>query len=92
MNDRPLEIPTDDFVRRFSKRTGSLMWLLGAGASASAGVPTAMDMIWRFKRSLFISQSSGASDSVDLSQPAMRSRIDTPHQVNSRDALSRCAE
>lgn len=70
------QIPTDDFVRRFSKRTGSLMWLLGAGASASAGVPTAMDMIWQFKHSLFVSQSSGASDSVDLSQPAMRNRID----------------
>ena len=53
------------------------MWFLGAGASASSGVPTAIDMIWQFKRSLFISQNSSASDSsVDLSQPAMRSRID----------------
>ena len=53
------------------------MWFLGAGTSASAGIPTAMDMIWQFKRSLFVSQSSGASESsVDLSQPAMRSRID----------------
>ena len=77
MNHKPLQIPTDDFVRRFSMRTVSLMWFLGAGASASAGVPTAMDMIWQFKRSLFVSQSSGASgSSVDLSQPAMRSRID----------------
>ena len=76
MNDRPFGDPADDFVRRFWKRTGSLMCLLGAGASASAGAPTAMDMIWRLKRSLFVSQSSRTSDSVDLSQPAMRSRID----------------
>ena len=86
MNDRPFQIPADDFVRRFSKRTGSLMWLLGAGASASAGVRTAMDMIWRFKRSLFVSQSSGASDSsVDLSQPAMRNRIDA--HIKSLDGM-----
>ena len=92
MNDRPLEIPADDFVRRFSKRTCSLMWLLGAGASASAGVPTAMDMIWQFKRSLFVSQSSGAQRlgrpvATGNAQPNRR-----PHQVNSRDALSSCAE
>lgn len=31
-------------------RGGLLMWLLGAGASASAGVPTAWDMIWEFKQ------------------------------------------
>ena len=76
MADGVPQIPTDDFVRRFSKRTGSLMWFLGAGTSASAGIPTAMDMIWQFKRSLFVSQSSRDSSSADLSQPAMRSRID----------------
>jgi hypothetical protein len=30
------ELGADDFARRFSLRTGNLMWLLGAGASASA--------------------------------------------------------
>lgn len=38
-----LVVSVDDFVRRFSMRTGNLMWLLGAGASASAGIPTAWD-------------------------------------------------
>ena len=53
------------------------MWFLGAGASASAGLPTAMDMIWEFKQALFISQNRGSSQaSVDLSQPAVRNRID----------------
>ena len=86
MNDSPSQIPVDDFVRRFSKRAGSLMWLLGAGASASAGIPTAMDMIWQFKRSLFVSQSSSAKDSsVDLSQPAVRSRIDA--HIKSLDGM-----
>lgn len=53
------------------------MWLLGAGASASAGLPTAMDMIWEFKRVLYISQSRSPGETwTDLSQPAVRNRID----------------
>ena len=71
------QIPADDFARRFSLRARNLMWFLGAGASASAGLPTAMDMIWEFKQALFISQNRGSSQaSVDLSQPAIRNRID----------------
>ena len=71
------QIPADDFARRFLLRSRNLMWFLGAGASASAGLPTAMDMIWEFKRLLFVSQNpSWRQTSVDLSQPAVRSRID----------------
>ncbi len=71
------QIPADDFVRRFSLRAKNLMWFLGAGASASAGLPTAMDMIWEFKRLLFISQNpSWRPASLDLSQPSTRNRID----------------
>lgn len=52
------------------------MWFLGAGASASAGLPTAMDMIWEFKQKLFVSQRRGPADAVaDLSQPNVRVRI-----------------
>jgi len=51
------EIGTDDFAQRFSLRSANLMWLLGAGASASAGIPTAGDMIWEFKQRLFITMS-----------------------------------
>ena len=74
------DIPTvalDDFIRRFARRESRLMWFLGAGASASAGLPTAFDMIWRFKRDLYMSQSGGRQPAqVDLSQPAVRHRID----------------
>ena len=38
-------IDADDFALRFSLRAQNLMWLLDAGAPASAGVPTAMDML-----------------------------------------------
>ena len=69
-------IPADDFARRFSLRAERLMWFLGAGASASAGLPTAMDMIWEFKQKLFVSQRRGSADAIaDLSQPNVRARL-----------------
>ena len=70
------EIGADDFARRFSLRAGNLMWLLGAGASASAGIPTAGDMVWEFKQQLFISQRRVSAQAVaDLSSPAVRAQL-----------------
>ena len=70
------EISADDFARRFSLRAGNLMWLLGAGASASAGIPTASDMIWEFKQQLYISQRRVSPQSVaDLSNSAIRAQL-----------------
>lgn len=76
-NDNKLtQIRLDDFARRFSMRTGNLMWLLGAGASASAGIPTASDMIWEFKQQLFISQRRISPQAVaDLSNPSIREQL-----------------
>ncbi len=42
-----------DFHLRFKARAPQLMWLLGAGASASAGIKTAWHMIWEFKRTIY---------------------------------------
>ena len=64
------QIGADDFVRRFSLRSHNLMWLLGAGTSASAGVPTAIDMVWEFKQLLFVSQRKVPRQVMaDLSNP-----------------------
>ena len=66
----------DDFARRFSLRATNLMWFLGAGASASAGLPTAIDMVWEFKQKLFVSQRRGSLQTVsDLSHPTVRDRL-----------------
>src|SRR5258708_377917 len=71
-----VEIGGDDFARRFSLRAANLMWFLGAGGSASAGVPTAGDMIWEFKQKLFVSQRRVSPQIVaDLSSPAIRSQL-----------------
>jgi NAD-dependent SIR2 family protein deacetylase len=70
------QVGGDDFARRFSLRAGNLMWLLGAGASASAGIPTAGDMGWEFKQQLFISQRRVSPQTVaDLSSPVIRAQL-----------------
>jgi NAD-dependent SIR2 family protein deacetylase len=76
-NQAPMpEIGDDDFARRFSLRAANLMWLLGAGTSASAGIPTAWDMIWEFKQQLYISQKRVSPHAVsDLSNPAVRALL-----------------
>lgn len=75
----PSDVPSiepDDFSRRFSLHARNLMWLLGAGTSAAAGIPTATDMIWEFKQQLFISQRRVSPKNVaDLSNPAIRSQL-----------------
>lgn len=54
-------------------RASGVMWLLGAGASAAAGIPTASDMIWEFKQQLYVSQRRVSPKSVaDLANPAVR--------------------
>lgn len=73
---KPSVVEGDDFARRFSLRGGNLMWLLGAGVSASAGIPTAWDMVWEFKQRLFISQRRVTPESVaDLTSPMIQARL-----------------
>ncbi len=74
--DRVPKISGDDFARRFSLRARNMMWLLGAGVSAAAGIPTAADLVWEFKQLLFVSQRRVSPSSVaDLSSPEVRSRL-----------------
>lgn len=70
------EVSLDDFTRRFALRSKSLMWFLGAGTSASAGIPTATDLIWEFKQKLFVSQRKVPRQAVeDLGSPAVREQL-----------------
>ncbi len=45
-----------EFLRTYTARGPQLMWFLGAGCSVSAGVPSAGDMIWEFKRLLYCTE------------------------------------
>ncbi len=46
----------DQFLRVYALRAPTVMWFLGAGASASAGIITAYSMIWEFKRAIYCSK------------------------------------
>lgn len=45
-----------EFLRLYNERSHNLMWLLGAGASATSGIPTAGDLVWDFKRMIFCTE------------------------------------
>ena len=65
-----------DFLSRHHNRAPNVMWFLGAGASASAGVQTAGHMIWDFKRTLFsTAQKVPVRRIPDLGDEAVRARI-----------------
>lgn len=66
-----------EFLRVFPLRVPNLMWFLGAGASASAGIRTAGQMIWHFKQQIYCTQERISSASCpDLGDHAFRARLD----------------
>ena len=69
-------MPLDEFLRLFPIRTASLAWFLGAGASASARLPTAGDLIWRFKRTLYCTSAKvDPRTCEDLGNEVVRARL-----------------
>lgn len=73
------------FVPSFWLRPDGFAWLLGAGASASAGIPTGYDMITDFKKQLFCQLSGTSRKQVDCNDPLWIERIDL--LLASRSAL-----
>jgi SIR2-like domain len=65
-----------DFIRRVSEAPGMFAWLLGAGASQSAGLPTATDVIWDLKRRYYCSEEQQEISANDLQNSAIREKID----------------
>jgi hypothetical protein len=69
-----LDLPI--FLRMFEMRKAKIMWFLGAGASRAAGVKTAADMIWEFKRNLYCSEKKQPLSIIsDLGDPAVRRKL-----------------
>ena len=65
-----------DFLRLHTVRAPNIMWFLGAGASAAAGVPTAQHMIWEFKRILYCAEHRVSFEYCsDLGDPVLRARL-----------------
>lgn len=64
------------FLRAYQMRASNIMWLLGAGASRAAGIPTAGDMIWDFKQRLYRSEKKLPPSAItDLGDPVVRRRL-----------------
>lgn len=53
-----MTIQLSDFVKFYPLRAKGLAWFFGAGSSFSAGVPTAGDFIWDFKRKIYCAEQS----------------------------------
>ena len=72
-----IKLALDAFVRSVGvRRTGPLSFFIGAGASASSGVPSAEMCIWEWKRRIFLTNNPGVEDQfTELSLPGIRRRI-----------------
>lgn len=66
----------DEFVRRVLSHGKNLHWLMGAGVSQSAGVPTAWDMIYDFKATLYAQRKRIKLADLDTNDPDTRLRLD----------------
>lgn len=66
-----------EFARLLALRPQSLAWFLGAGASASAGIPTGYAMITDFKKRLFCQLSDTPLRDVDANDPLWVARINS---------------
>ncbi|MGE9760100.1 SIR2 family protein [Pseudomonas sp. PDM20] len=68
------------FATRFALNPSSYAWLLGAGASATAGIPTGYQMIQEFRAQLYASETGISSREIDSSDPLWQERIDQHHE------------
>src|SRR5438270_7569533 len=59
----------------FCARPQNFAWFLGAGASATAGLPTATDIIWDLKRRYYCQEENQDISRQDMQNEAIRTRI-----------------
>ena len=61
----------------FCARPQNFAWFLGAGSSATAGLPTATDVIWDLKRRHYCREENQEISRQDMQNDAVRTRIQT---------------
>ncbi|MDQ4144822.1 MAG: SIR2 family protein [Actinomycetota bacterium] len=81
-NGRPFGLP--EFVRVIERRGPNLGWFLGAGASISAGVPSAEQLILRFQKMIYATEQRVPVEALDLADPAIRHRLRQHFAADSR--------
>jgi len=65
----------EEFISVFCERPQNFAWFLGAGASRTAGLPTATDVIWDLKRRHYCQEENQDISRQDIQSDAVRSRI-----------------
>lgn len=70
-----IQVTSSGLAQALSIRAPSYAWLVGAGASAAGGVPTAYDMILDFKTRLFCSATGIPRREIDPTDPLWNRRI-----------------
>ncbi len=66
-----------EFSIIFAQRAPRLAWLMGAGCSAAAGIPTAEMMVMDFKATLFAAAMHIPKSDIELGDPIWVSRLNT---------------
>lgn len=64
-----------DFIRRVTESSSHFAWFLGAGASQSAGLPTAWDIIWDLKRRYYTTEEDQIVPPNDIQNAAVREKV-----------------
>ena len=63
------------FVTQYVRKSPHMMWLLGAGASVSAGMPTATDIIWDLKTTYYCAHENQEIQRHDTHNISVRENI-----------------
>src|SRR4051812_1950766 len=74
MTDLPVE-SLSTFARAFAVNGPHIGWLFGAGTSASAGVPTAGQLLDEFKAALYASACNLDRSRVAMADPLIADRV-----------------
>src|SRR5438876_1173328 len=64
-----------EFTSVFCERPQNFGWFLGAGASRTAGLPAATDILWDIKRRYYCREENQELSHQDIQNPAIRDRI-----------------
>lgn len=64
-----------DLIQHFSVNAPHMMWFLGAGTSRTAGMPTAIDIIWELKRKHYCIKENQDIRQHDINNDAVKRKI-----------------
>lgn len=69
------ELSETDFLQHYINNASHFMWLLGAGTSRTAGMPTAVDIIWDLKRRYYSLHENQDLQPHDINNGAIKAKI-----------------